>query len=275
MSGQSPDGAAKFGPAVDIISGRASAPPVIILCDHASNALPAGYGTLGLPKAEIDRHIAYDIGAAGVARGLADQLGSAAVLSRWSRLLVDLNRGLDDPTLIMRLSDGAVIPGNRHVDTAERERRVANVWRPYHAAVASLIDAELNLQRTPILVSIHSFTNIWRGTPRPWHAAILWDRDPRLALPLIAGLRADASLIVGDNEPYSGKLRGDTLWQHGTCRGLPHAIVEIRQDLIADPDGQAAWATRLADIVTGMLANTEQRDALHRVEMFGSDTGPL
>jgi len=275
MSGESPGGAAKFEPAVDVISGRATAPPVIILCDHASNALPPGYGTLGLPAAEIDRHIAYDIGAAGVTRGLADQLGSAAVLSRWSRLLIDLNRGLDDPTLVMRLSDGAVIPGNRHVDTTERERRIANVWWPYHAAVAGLIDAELAQGRAPILVSIHSFTNIWRGTPRPWHAAILWDRDPRLALPLIAGLRADASLIVGDNEPYSGKLRGDTLWQHGTSRGLPHAIVEIRQDLIAEPLGQAAWAMRLADIVTAMLADPEQRVALSRVEHYGSDTGPL
>jgi predicted N-formylglutamate amidohydrolase len=175
----------------------------------------------------------------------------------------------------MRLSDGAVIPGNRHLDATERDRRVDAYWRPYHTAVADLIDAELAQRRTPILVSVHSFTNIWRGASRPWHAAILWDRDPRLALPLIAGLRADASLIVGDNEPYSGKLRGDTLWQHGTSRGLPHAIVEIRQDLIADPDGQAAWATRLSDVITGMLADPEQRGALHRVEMFGSDTGPL
>jgi len=163
MSGGDTSGAANFEPAVDVISGRASAPPVIILCDHASNALPAGYGTLGLPEAELDRHIGYDIGAAGVARGLAALLGTAAVLSRWSRLLIDLNRGLDDPTLIMRLSDGAVIPGNRHVDIAERERRIDACWRPYHAAVAGLIDAELVQGRTPILVSIHSFTNIWRG----------------------------------------------------------------------------------------------------------------
>ncbi|MDZ4841673.1 MAG: N-formylglutamate amidohydrolase [Hyphomicrobium aestuarii] len=275
MSGGDTSGAANFEPAVDVISGRASAPPVIILCDHASNALPAGYGTLGLPEAELDRHIGYDIGAAGVARGLAALLGTAAVLSRWSRLLIDLNRGLDDPTLIMRLSDGAVIPGNRHVDIAERERRIDACWRPYHAAVAGLIDAELVQGRTPILVSIHSFTNIWRGAARPWHAAILWDRDPRLALPLIAGLRADASLIVGDNEPYSGKLRGDTLWQHGTSRGLPHAIVEIRQDLIADPPGQDAWAARLACIITAMLADPEHQEALARIEMFGSHTGPL
>jgi predicted N-formylglutamate amidohydrolase len=263
--------------AIDILRPDARS-PVIVLCDHASYALPVQYGTLGLPASELDRHIGWDIGAAGVTRALSDRLEATAVLSRWSRLLIDLNRGFDDPTLIMRLSDGAVIPGNRHLDDAERERRIARCYRPYHGAIAGLIDARLAAGRTtpnvtaPVLLSIHSFTPVWRGSPRPWHAAVLWDKDPRLAMPLIDGLSADPTLVVGDNEPYHGKLQGDTLWQHGTRRGLAHAIVEIRQDLIATEAGQLAWADRLGAIMARMLADTSIRPTLDRVEHWGSWT---
>ncbi len=232
----------------------ASSTPLIVLCDHASNALPPAYGSLGLEASELARHIAYDIGAAGVTRSIADRLGAAAVLSRWSRLLIDLNRGTDDPTLIMRLSDGAVIPGNRTLSRVEREVRIATFYRPYHDAIASLIERHLTSGLMPVVLSVHSFTPIWRGEPRPWHVAVLWDdSEPRLALPLLQHLRADPALVVGDNEPYAGGLPGDTLWTHGLQRGLPHVIVELRQDLIESEAGQRQWGERLALIMAEIV----------------------
>jgi predicted N-formylglutamate amidohydrolase len=240
----------------EILPGRADA-GLLLICDHADNRIPDGYGTLGLEASELKRHIAYDIGAAEVVRGLAGALGVPAVLSRYSRLLIDLNRGADDPTLIMRLSDGAVIPGNRHLDDAEREKRTRLFYEPYHRAIAALIDRCLATGVPPALLSLHSFTESWKGTPRPWHAGVLWDRDPRLAKPLIEALYADNDLIVGDNEPYTGRLEGDTMWQHGTGRGLAHAILEIRQDLIRDAAGQAAWVARVERLMRTLLGRPE------------------
>ena len=254
------------------VAGGAARRGVVVLCDHASNALPTGYGTLGLPPHEFARHIAYDIGAAGVARGLAARLGAPAVLSNFSRLLIDLNRGCDDPTLIMRISDGAVIEGNRVLDNAERACRIARYYAPYHDAVRGTIEACLSCGVAPMIVSIHSYTPVWRGVARHWHAALLWDRDPRLAVAMIDALRADPALVIGDNEPYHGALRGDTLWQHGTRRGLAHALVEIRQDLIADEAGQAQWAARLARIIARFLETPVLANQLLRVEHYGSQT---
>lgn len=259
--------------AVEILSPGAAS-PVIVLCDHADNRLPGEYGDLGLPAGEFERHIAYDIGAAGVARELSGLLGATSILSRWSRLLIDLNRGLDDPTLIMRLSDGAVIPGNRHLDDAERERRVERFYRPYHNAVSRLIDERLERGIAPVLLSVHSFTPVWRSRARAWHTGVLWDKDPRLAVPLIAALRGDRALVVGDNEPYTGKLRGDTLWQHGTCRGLAHAIIEIRQDLIADGVGQLEWAKRIGGVMASLLGDPAVAGPMAQVAYHGSYTDP-
>ncbi|MFN3868961.1 MAG: N-formylglutamate amidohydrolase [Hyphomicrobiaceae bacterium] len=236
-----------------IIPGRADA-GLILLCDHAENRIPDGYGTLGLPASELSRHIAYDIGAAGVVENLARLLDVPAVLTRFSRLLIDPNRGLDDPTLIMRLSDGAIIPGNRTLTADERAKRVATWYAPYHTAVDRLIDEAQVHHPHPALLSIHSFTEVWRGTVRPWQAGVLWDADDRLAGPLIGALVAEGDLLVGDNEPYSGKLQGDCMWQHGTQRGLPHAIIEVRQDLIRSVEGQQAWAERIARIMRDIRA---------------------
>jgi predicted N-formylglutamate amidohydrolase len=244
---------------------------LIILCDHAANRVPSDYGDLGLGPEELRRHIAYDPGAAAVTLELARRLGVPAVLSTFSRLLIDANRGEDDPTLIMRLSDGAVVPGNARVDAAERERRIAHFHAPYHAAITAAIDDCLVQGAVPALVSIHSFTPVWRGRNRPWHAGVLWDRDPRLAEPLIAALAADPNLVVGDNEPYAGALANDTLYRHGTRRGLAHALIEIRQDLIADEPGARAWSERLAAIV----ADLNRRDEIHKVRHYGSRSGPV
>jgi predicted N-formylglutamate amidohydrolase len=257
--------------AVTVVGGNASC-GVVVLCDHASNALPPEYGTLGLNAGELVRHIAYDIGAEGVTRGMARRLGAPAVLSRYSRLLIDPNRGDDDPTLIMRISDGAVVAGNRKLDDGERERRIARVYRPYHAAIRGVIDQCMAAGPPPILVSIHSFTPLWKAVPRPWHVGILWDKDPRLAVPLLDALGANRMLVVGDNEPYSGVLKGDTLWQHGSQRGLAHAIIEVRQDLIATEAGQDDWAGQLSDIVTAILADPERAASIQCVTHYGSHT---
>jgi predicted N-formylglutamate amidohydrolase len=242
---------------------------LLLICDHASNSIPAEYGDLGMPASELARHIAYDPGAAAVTRNLAALLGAPAILSTFSRLLIDANRGEDDPTLVMRLSDGALVPGNAGIDDNERERRIRRFHAPYHAAIAAAIEHALALGRPPALVSIHSFTPVWRGRARPWHAGILWDRDPRLALPMLEALRSDPELIVGDNEPYSGALHNDTMWRHGTARGLPHALVEIRQDLIGDEAAAADWAARLAPI----LLRFNRREDLHRLHFPEAGAG--
>jgi predicted N-formylglutamate amidohydrolase len=213
---------------------------ILLLCDHADNAFPDGYGTLGMPADQLDRHIAYDPGAAGITRRMAELLGAPAVMTRFSRLLIDPNRGEDDPTLIMRLSDGAIVPGNAHLTEAEIARRINLYYRPYHIAVDEVIDAMIAAGKPPVIFSIHSFTENWRGWLRPWHAGVLWDRDPRLAQPLLDALRADpANLVVGDNEPYAGALRGDCVHKHATTRGLANALIEVRQDLIRHAEGAA------------------------------------
>ncbi|MDJ1158297.1 N-formylglutamate amidohydrolase [Chelatococcus sp. SYSU_G07232] len=236
---------------------------LLLLCDHASNEIPAEYDSLGLPPRELERHIAYDIGAAAVTRRMAELTGAPAILTRFSRLLIDPNRGADDPTLVMRLSDGAIVPGNARIDEAEVARRIARFYRPYDAAIRATIDASLAAGVVPAVVSIHSFTPVWRGSPRPWHAGVLWDADPRLAAPLIAALRAEGDIVVGDNEPYDGALVGDTLNRHATVRGLPHALVEVRQDLIADAAGARGWGDRLVRLLRGIGEETHLRSIEH------------
>lgn len=235
-----------------ILAGAADA-GLVLVCDHAENAFPPGYGTLGLPEDQLRRHIAYDIGAAAVTRSLVETLGVPAILSRFSRLLIDPNRGADDPTLIMRLSDGAIIPGNRILDDAERARRTRLYYEPYHQAIDRVLDQCIATGVTPAIVSVHSFTESWKRVPRPWHVGILWHRDTRLAAPLLEAFYAEGDLIVGDNEPYAGQLEGDCMWQHATQRGLAWALIELRQDLIRDSDGQAAWSDRLARILQSIL----------------------
>ena len=180
---------------------------LVLVCDHASNNVPPEIGSLGLSEEDMRRHIAWDVGARGVTLGLARRLGAEAVLSTWSRLVIDPNRGEDDPTLVMKLYDGSLIPGNRQVGQAEIARRLDVYHRPYHRAVDGALDRVIAEGRAPALVAIHSFTPQFRGRAlRPWHVGLLWDRDDRLLGPLLAQLRAEPDLCVGDNEPYSGQL---------------------------------------------------------------------
>ena len=244
----------------------------LIVCDHASNALPREYGTLGLPPQQLERHIGYDIGAAGVTRKLAGLIGAPALMTNYSRILIDPNRGGDDPTLIMRLSDGAVVPGNADVDEEERILRIEKYHAPYHRAVDAAIDRAIEAGRPPAILSIHTFTDNWRGVPRPWHAGVLWDKDPRLPVPLLAALQAEDGLVVDENVPYTGELKGDCLFQHGTQRGLAHALIEIRQDLVRETEGQVEWAERLARILNGMMANAEGHPDLNAICHYGSKT---
>ena len=244
---------------------------LVLICDHAQNRIPAQYGGLGLDPAELRRHIAYDPGAAAVTTLLAERLGAPAVLSTFSRLLIDPNRGEDDPTLIMRLSDRAVIPGNHHVGESERAHRIATWYAPYHAAIDAAVRRSMASGRAPALVSVHSFTPIWRGRTRPWPVGILWDADPRLAVPMIAALARDPALLVGDNEPYSGTLANDCMFRHATRRGLANALIELRQDLISDEAGAAVWADRLAAILIELNGLSD----IHEIRHHGSRSGPV
>lgn len=224
-------------------SGRRSS--WVITCDHASNCVPQaiGGGSLGLAPGDMDRHIAYDIGAAGVARALADHLNATAILSNFSRLVIDPNRGEDDPTLVMQLYDGSLVPGNLAADSAEIERRLDAYYRPYHSAVARAVAGET----APILVAVHSFTpQLKARAPRPWHVTVLHTPDTRLADPLLAAFEAEGDLVVARNEPYTGVLKGDSIDRHATSAGHPNALVEIRNDLIETEDAQLEWAERLA-----------------------------
>lgn len=256
--------------AYEIVPGDAGA-GLVLVADHASNRVPADLGDLGLPPAEFRRHIAYDIGVEPLTRALAARLGVPAVLSRFSRLVIDPNRGDDDPTLVMRLSDGAVVPGNARIDEAGRAARIERFWRPYDAALTRTIDDAFAAGRPPMLFSLHSFTPVWRGLPRPWHAGVLWDADPRLPEFLLERLAADPSLVVGDNEPYDGALVGDTMYRHGTRRGLAHAILEVRQDLVGDDPGVAAWADRLEPILREAMGRADFAEP----RLHGSRCGPV
>lgn len=252
---------------VENLAGDADA-GVLFLCDHASNALPPAYGTLGLSPAQLARHIGYDIGAAAVTRRLAARFRAPALLTTFSRLLIDPNRGTDDPTLVMRLSDGAIVPGNARIDADEIARRTALYWRPYRAAIGEAVAALSRPDSTPAVVAVHSFTDNWKGVPRPWEIGVLWDNDSRFAVPLMDGLR-DAGFTVGDNEPYDGALPGDTLDEEVTRRGLAGLLIEVRQDLIGDERAAHAMADRLADVLAPVLA----QPALHEPAFVRSRTG--
>lgn len=245
---------------------------MVLLADHAGREVPDEYGRLGLPEAEFDRHIAYDIGVEPLTRRLAELTGAPALMARFSRLLIDANRGEDDPTLIRQLYDGTVIAANYPMSDEERERRLEAFYRPYHDAVGSLIaSVATSSARAPFVASIHSFTPVMQGVARPWHVGILWDSDDRAVRPIIDMLRAEPGLVVGDNEPYDGALKGDTMYRHAILNGYPHVLVEVRQDLIADAAGVEAWARRLAP----MLDAINRRADIQEAQLFGSRTGPL
>ena len=235
------------------ITNRNGRSPLVLICDHASNFIPKQFGGLGLGKRELESHIAWDPGALPVARRLSKALDATLIESRLSRLLIDCNRPLDAPDLICPVSEMTAVPGNANLSLEDRQARVALSWQPFHEAVEQLIKGRLLQDRETSLISIHSFTPVYKGVKRPWHIGILHDEDRSMADPLIAALKSERDIIVGDNEPYSPADRVYfTLERHGRSRGLSCAMIEIRNDEIGDEDGVRRWAGRLSGILQGL-----------------------
>lgn len=238
--------------------GRAQ---TILLCDHAANAVPSALHGLGLAARDLVRHIAWDIGAAAVVRRLSARLDAPAVLSGFSRLVIDCNRRPGTPASIVMVSDGVEIPGNRDVAPQDALRRAEACFWPYHRRIGAGIAGFAMRGQVPAIVSIHSFTPVLGGVRRPWQVGVLWDRDARIAGPLIETLRRRGDLVVGDNEPYSGRTGfGYSIEVHAIETGLPNVLIELREDLIADEDGQ----TRMADLVADALAPILADPGLYR-----------
>jgi predicted N-formylglutamate amidohydrolase len=226
----------------------------LVTCDHASNRVPdwVGGGDLGIAAEDMARHIAWDVGAAGLAQALGAALDSPVVMSDFSRLVIDPNRGEDDPTLVMKLYDGTIIPANRHIDADGLQARLDRLYRPYHDALARLAGRRPDV----VIVAIHSFTPCLKGrAPRPWQVGVLYSHlDERLSRVLIDRLMAEPDLCVGDNEPYSGHLPGDAIDRHALQPGRLNTLIEVRNDLIDTEADQRAWAARLAAILQEAMA---------------------
>ena len=232
---------------------------LVVVCDHASNRVPAELAGLGLDAALLERHIGWDIGAGALARRLADLLDAPAVLAAFSRLVIDPNRALDHPQSIPPESDGVPVPGNQGLDGAARAHRAARYFDAYHGAIEARISAALEVG-VPALLSIHSFTPVMNGSARPWHAAVLHDDELRLAAPVLDAFRRYPDLVVGDNVPYTGTSELTyTVPHHASRRGLPNVVIEVRQDLIDTPQGVERWAYLLGDVLAGPLADDRHR----------------
>ena len=228
--------------------------PFVLIADHAGQRIPARLGDLGLSQAELDRHIGWDIGIAGLAERLSEKLDAFAILQTYSRLVIDCNRPLEAPGSIVAVSDGTAVPGNEGLDDDAKTARALEIFAPYHARITQELDRRSEESPAPVLISLHSFTPVFAGFVRPWHTGVLYHRDTRLAHALRDALRAEAGLVVGDNEPYAVSDTSDfAVPVHGEQRGLLHVELEIRQDLIADTAGQEEWAERLARILPGLL----------------------
>lgn len=229
----------------------------LITVDHASNHVPVEIngGDLGLAAKDMQRHIAYDVGALGTSLRLGELLDAPVIASNFSRLVIDPNRGEDDPTLVMHLYDGTIIPANRNIDEAEIERRKQAYYRPYHNALADLAAARDDI----IIVAMHSFSPKLNGrAPRPWEIGILHaPQEDRFSIPFIKRLEQEADLTVGDNEPYAGHLPGDSVDTHAFAHGRLNTLVELRHDEIDTEAKQTAWAERLAPILTDVLDTTD------------------
>jgi len=223
--------------------------PFLLTCDHYGRLTPRSLGDLGLPASELTRHIAWDIGIAGVAEALSKQLDAHLIAQRYSRLVIDCNRPPGAPGSIPRISEATTIPANEALGREAAELRRQAIFNPYHRRIAEVIDARLREGVPTVLVSLHSFTPIYAGIARPWHIGTLYQRDTRLPQLLLKQLRGEGDLVVGDNEPYAVSDETDyTIPVHGEARGLMNTGIEIRQDLIADQAGQQQWADRLARI---------------------------
>ncbi|HEY6077860.1 MAG TPA: N-formylglutamate amidohydrolase [Polyangiaceae bacterium] len=224
--------------------------PYLVICDHAGCAVPRALGSLGLDQRELERHIGWDLGAAQLAQRLGQELGAWVILQTYSRLVIDCNRPLGSSDSIAQSSEDTTVPGNRAVSVEQAQQRAQAIFEPYHARIRRELTEREARGQTPILIFLHSFTPVFRGIARPCHAAVLYHRDRRIALPLLRALRAEPELVIGDNEPYAATAATDYgLVEHAERRGLPHVELEIRQDLLADEPGLDIWAKRLARLL--------------------------
>ncbi|MCQ8241231.1 N-formylglutamate amidohydrolase [Rhizosaccharibacter radicis] len=238
---------------VELIRGEGSS-RILLVVDHAGRAVPQALGDLGVAPPDFERHIAWDIGAMGVTRRLGQALDATIVAQRYSRLVIDCNRTPGHPTSIAPISDGTAVPANTAPGAAGAARRVREIFDPYHREIGRQLDRIAGRGERPVLVAMHSFTPVMRGVARPWHAGVLFNHQPHLGHILLRLLEAEGDLVVGENEPYAlSDLDDYTVPLHGERRGIPHVELEIRQDLIADEDGQAAWADRLARLLPRAL----------------------
>ncbi|MBK1665066.1 N-formylglutamate amidohydrolase [Rhodospirillum rubrum] len=230
--------------------------PLLLICDHASNRVPRALAGLGLGAATLGLHIGWDIGAAAVTELLAKRFAACAMFACYSRLVIDCNRAPGDPSSIPAVSDGIAIPGNEGLDEAEARRRTESLFWPYHHEIGERIAHLWRQGRPPAVVSIHSFTPVLGGVERPWHLGFLYNHDDRMTRRLIDTLaRRAPEVIVGENEPYSGKDIGFTINTHAEPAGLPSLGVEIRQDLLADAAGIGRWAGVLGEALAEVLAD--------------------
>lgn len=247
-------------PAPATVLNPDGAAPLLLVCDHASFAVPASLAGLGLTEDQLIDHIGWDSGAAAVTQQLSESFDAPAVLSGYSRLVIDCNRPPGHPTSIPAESDGIPVPGNRDLSGPEIEQRVADIFEPYHDAVRARLDAFRARDVLPAVIAMHSFTPVMAGVARPWEVSILWNQDARIPVPLIEALRAEG-LTVGDNEPYSGREHyGYTMDVHATALGLPHALIELRADTVADTSGISAMSDLMGRVLRPILAD----DALYR-----------
>ncbi len=240
------------------------AAPVVLICDHASPAIPGAMNDLGLDTSALGRHVAVDIGAADVTRSLSRRLDAPAVLAGYSRLLIDMNRPTGHPESILEVSDGIPVPGNRDLSEEETAGRGETFFWPYHRAIADITAHLWRRGPAPAIFSVHSFTPSLNGEDRRWDVGVLWNRDPRLALPLIQNLRRRDALRVGDNEPYSGREKAYTIDRHADAQGLANCAVEIRQDHLETSQG----TDHLAEILGYALKDILTMETVHRVEHF-------
>jgi predicted N-formylglutamate amidohydrolase len=231
--------------------------PILLVCDHASNAFPAALNQLGLADWVLEKHVAMDIGAAEVTRRLADRLDAPAVLSGYSRLIIDPNRQLHDVSAFIQVSDGIAVPGNLDLDEKDKQERVDSFFLPYHEAINHQLDLFRARSVVPAFISIHTCTPVFNNVVRHCHIGVMWDEDERIPVPLISRLRENPELSIGDNEPYSGRHPHDfTIDHHAESIGLPCVGIEVRQDLVATEDGVRKWSDILADAFGSVLADT-------------------
>ena len=241
----------------------------LIICDHSSNFIPQHYNNLGLSKTDIESHRAYDLGASDLANELAKLLSCNLVMSNFSRLLIDPNRGEDDPTLIPKLSEGKIIKGNLEIlhsnEDKERQKRIFEFYLPYHKEINKFLINSIKKGKIPKILSIHSFTPIWKGKQRETEIGILWDKDDRLSKIFLSSFK---NIEVGDNKPYSGRLRNDTLYKHATMRGIPNVLIEVRQDLLENKKDRLQWAKKIHNV----LKENKKMINTFSIKKFGSYT---